>query len=315
MNNTKKYYGPKFDAHIHLRGVKDTQEMLQYLEEFNVQKFVGIVWEDQKEEVEKHFPDHFIFARFLSLQLVAQNKIQTALDFIDKAYERGYPLIKFWLSPRWIDYALERFNIRNPSRIELDDPKLEPIFSRLEDHDLTLLIHVADPNTYYHRKYQPVSRYGRKKDHLKELENVITRHPKLRVIGAHFAGQPECLTNLSRWLDNYPNFYVDTASARWMARELGHQREKSVWFFEKYQDRILFGTDIISGRRDLGEIPSYYLDRYRTYQTLFETPIDGMLLPFPDEENNNDTTINGLDLSYSVLKKIYWDNSIRLLGG
>ncbi len=311
MKIQPKYDGPKFDAHIHIGNVDDTQKMLQYLKEFNVQKFVGIVWEDRKEEIEKHFPDQFVLARFLPLQKLASRDYKFVLNWIDEVYEREYPMLKLWLGPRWRDYAEKEFGVTDLN-ITLDHPKLEPIFERIEDYNFEFLVHVSDPDTFYEKKYQPVSRYGRKKDHLKELENILIRHPKLRVQGAHFASQPEHLDNLSKWLDTFPNLTIDTASARWMTREFGHQREKVTHFFEKYADRILFGTDVMSGRTDLGEIPEYYLVRYQTFLALLETSIEGEPLPFPDEENNNATMINGLDLPLSVLKKIYWENSMRV---
>ncbi|MFX1513419.1 MAG: amidohydrolase family protein [Promethearchaeota archaeon] len=313
MKITKKYEGPKYDAHIHLTTVEKIQEMLRYIEEFNIQKAVGIVWEHRKEEIEEHFPDQFTLARFLPLRELASRDYDFVLNWIDQTYEQEYVMLKFWLGPRWRDYAEREFKLKNLN-ITLDDPDLDPIFERMEDYNFIFLVHVSDPDLFYDKRYQPVSRYGRKEEHLKELENVLVKHPKLRVQGAHFASQPEHLDNLSRWLDRFPNLSIDTASARWMTREFGRQRKRAKEFFERYQDRILFGSDVMSGRNDLDPIPNYYIDRYHTFQALFETSIEGQPLPFPDDENNNETKIFGLDLPVKILKKIYWENSRKLYG-
>ncbi|MBD3190477.1 MAG: amidohydrolase family protein, partial [Candidatus Heimdallarchaeota archaeon] len=128
----------------------------------------------------------------------------------------------------------------------------------------------------------------------------------------HMAGQPEHLDNLGRWLDKYPNLYVDTASAKWMARAFSQQKEKAKKFFIKYSNRVLFGTDMVSGRTDREPLPNYYYNRYLTFQALWETAVEGLKMPIPDPENNNETKINGLDLPLNVLKKLYWENGKQL---
>ena len=189
---------------------------------------------------------------------------------------------------------------------------LDPIFSKIEDLGLTLLFHISDPDIFYNTKYQPESYYGTKKQHLKELENIISRHPDMKVIGAHMAGQPERLDNLGKWFEKYPNFYVDMSSAKWMAREFFYDPEGTVEFYKLYQDRIMFGTDIVTGRTDREPIPGYYYLRYLSLLALLETDARNLPLPVADPENNNETVINGLDLPMNVLRKIYWENAKKL---
>ena len=54
------------------------------------------------------------------------------------------------------------------------------------------------------------------------------------------ANNPEDLAEVGRWLDTYPNLYVDIASR---IGELGRQPRTARRFFEQYADRILLGTD------------------------------------------------------------------------
>jgi predicted TIM-barrel fold metal-dependent hydrolase len=227
-------------------------------------------------------------------------------DEIEEIHRQGFPIVKFWFGPRVRDYVKEYYKIETKT-IRLSDPFFKSIFAKMEELGLILLIHVSDPDLWYEKVYQPVSKYGTKMEHLEDFEEILSSFPKLKVQQAHFGGQPEDLENLSRWFDSYPNYYIDSSSARWMARELGKYPEKARDFFIKYSDRILFGTDIVQDRNK--PISEYYQTRYYTFQAILETSVKDLPLPFPDPENDNNTKINGLDLPLDVLKKIYWENA------
>ena len=72
------------------------------------------------------------------------------------------------------------------------------------------------------------------------------RHPSLRVVGAHLGSLEYDLDELASRLDAYDNFAVDT-SARF--RDLvSHGGKRLRDFFLTYDDRILFGTDVVARR-------------------------------------------------------------------
>jgi predicted TIM-barrel fold metal-dependent hydrolase len=305
---SSKYDGPKFDAHVHLGDRKGIPNLIKFREEFNIQKSIGIVWDDNTEELETKFPDKFVLAKYFRSKHMFTTTSDPKLltDAIENIHQQGFPIVKFWFGPRVRDYVKEYFKVE-PDVIRLSDPFFKSIFAKMEELGLILLIHVSDPDLWYEKVYQPVSKYGTKKDHLADFEEILSSFPKLKVQQAHFGGQPEDLENLSRWFETYPNYYIDTSSARWMARELGRYPEKAREFFIKHSDRILFGTDIVQDRNK--PISTYYQTRYYAFQALLETPIRDLPLPFPDPENDNKTKINGLDLPLDVLKKIYWENA------
>ncbi|MBA7554651.1 hypothetical protein ES705_47280 [subsurface metagenome] len=195
----------------------------------------------------------------------------------------------------------------------MNDPKLEPIFTKLEELKFTLLIHVSDPDLLYEKIYQPPSKFGIKKNHTNALKNILEKYPKLKIIGAHMASQPENLNYLDSWLDKYPNLYVDTGSAKWMVREFAYKKEETINFFKKHKNRILFGTDLVAGRTDREPLPGYYINRFLSFQALFETDVENLPLPIPDLENDNKTRINELNLSQDILKRRYWENSSKLI--
>ncbi len=110
-------------------------------------------------------------------------------------------------------------------------------------------------------------------------------------------------------MDRFPNVVVDTASSRWMARELSKDAEKARGFMLKYSDRVLFGTDLFSNR-DVSD----FSGRYVAQRILWETNERDTPLPFPDADTKDTggTAINGLDLPLSVLGKLYWENANRI---
>ncbi len=311
----KKYTGPVFDSHTHLGSVDDVKTMVKYSERFNIKKIFGIVRDNKtKLNIQNEFPDLFVFAIFLSIREALQGDIKGSLDFLDKAYEQGFTLGKLWFSPRWVNYfKAENLKIKFRTQdVHLNDPKLEQIFTKLEELKFTLLIHVSDPDLLYEKNYQPSSKFGIKKNHTNALKNILEKYPKLKIIGAHMASQPENLNLLDSWLNKYPNLYVDTGSAKWMVREFAYKKEEVINFFKKHKNRILFGTDLVAGRTDREPLPGYYINRFLSFQALFETDIENLPLPMPDQENDNKTQINGLNLSQDILKRIYWENSNKL---
>jgi len=302
-----KYAGKKWDAHVHLYRLEDTAELISYAAEYKVEKFTAIVRDDWH-IYEEAFPGQFVFARFIISQNVFNGHLQKALEDLQAIADAGYPFVKLWYSPRWRRFVEEHFQA-NVEGFRLDAPALDPLFQKIEDLNLGLLLHSADPDLFYRLKYQPESYYGSKTQHLKELENILNKHPEMKIQVAHMAGQPEHLDHLAQWLDKYPQLYVDTSSAKWMARAFSYNPEVARQFFLDYQNRILFGTDIVTGRTDREPIPGYYYLRYLSFQALLETDIQKFPLPLDDPENNNETIINGLDLPLKVLRKIYWENS------
>lgn len=279
--------------------------MLEIEDKFGVTTQIGIVHsKDGFLAAKEKYPQRFVFAKYLSLRDIAHYNVEPVIDDIMKTRDEGYSLAKTWFGPRWVDYIEDV-----PNGFRIDDPRLEPIFQALEDNELPLLIHVADPDTYFTLHYQDASKYGTKDGHLAELEAVIERHPHLHFQVPHFGSQPEIhrLPHLASWLNRFPNVIIDTASSRWMARELSKDVQKAREFILKFSDRVLFGTDLSANRGDM----EYFEGRYRAQRILWETGVQDEPLPFEDADTKDSggTFINGLDLPQSVLQKLYWKNA------
>ncbi|MCA9268471.1 MAG: amidohydrolase family protein, partial [Planctomycetales bacterium] len=120
-------------------------------------------------------------------------------------------------------------------------------------------------------------------------------------IGAHVANNAEDLATVGRWLDAYPNLYVEIASR---IGELGRQPFTARQFFIRYQERILFGTD--------GPWPEA---RVRLYWRFLET--NDEYFPYSEKEfpPQGFWNIYGVDLPDDVLRKVYHENAARIVPG
>ena len=208
---------------------------------------------------------------------------------------------------------------RNPdgSLIRIDDRRWDPIWEACGRLGLVVIIHTADPAAFFepidetNERWEELSRhpdwsfhrpgFPTREELLAARNRVIERHPNTRFLGAHMANNPEDLATVGRWLDRYPNLYVEIAAR---IGELGRQPYTARKFFLKYADRILFGTD---GPRH----PARLVLHWRFLETWDEY--------FPYAENafppQGFWRIYGLGLPDEVLRKIYYENAVRLIPG
>lgn len=198
--------------------------------------------------------------------------------------------------------------------VAVDDPRIDPIWAKCGELGIPVEIHVSDPKAFftpvdaYNERYDELgnnpewafngSEYPSKMEILEARNRVMERHPNTIFIGAHFGNLPEDLAEVGKWLDTYPNFYVDI-DAR--ISELGRQPYSARRFFIKYQDRILFGTDTPCDA-----------EAYRLYFRFLETD-DEYIDPTPAHKLQGRWRIYGLYLPDAVLEKIYNKNALSIL--
>jgi hypothetical protein len=208
---------------------------------------------------------------------------------------------------------------REGKLIRPDDPRFDPVWARAGELGIPVLWHCADPLAFFepiderNERWEELHRrpdwsfHGRDFPTHQELIDaqlrVIERHPQTTFICAHMDNLPEQLGKLSEYLDQYPNMYVET-SAR--IAELGRQPYTSRRFFLKYQDRILFGTDG-PGTPDKLTPQFALLETYDEYFPYVDDPTR-----FPPQGFWN---IYGIGLPDEILRKVYFENALRLMPG
>jgi uncharacterized protein len=199
------------------------------------------------------------------------------------------------------------------SRLKVDDPELDPIWETCGRLGVPVLIHTAEPAPFFDpldftnerwlelalyrsRRYQDPS-FPRFEELIAERDRMFARHPRTTFIAAHMAYHANDLARLGRLFDRLPNVHSEVAA---VLAELGRQPRTARAFFEKYQDRLLFGKD--SFQPD--EYPYYwrtfetadeYFDYYRDYHAFWK--------------------LYGMDLPDAVLRKLYYANALKLIKG
>ena len=215
--------------------------------------------------------------------------------------------------------------------IRIDDGRFDPIMKQAAQLNAVIAIHVGDPKAFFEPPTPQNERwdelklapdwsfYGQDYPPLMELwqqtERLVSRHPGTTFLFIHL-GLAEDLDYMERLLDAHPNVYVDT-SAR--VPEFGrHPVEKQRRFFTKFQDRILFGTDlaISPDHWQLGsvsETPVGFEDAVKFYEAhfrFFETELKAIDHPTPIQGR---WKVNAIHLPPAVLRKLYYDNAEKLI--
>lgn len=214
------------------------------------------------------------------------------------------------------DFGL-RYRNADGSLIAIDDPRWDPIWECCARNKLPVIMHTADPSAFFRPADESNERYGELRAHpewsfagpgypareaLHAARNrVVARHPNTMFIAAHFGNDAEDLAELSQWMDAYPNLLIEFSSR---LNELGRQPYSSRAFFEKYQDRIMLGTD--------GPFPE---ERLRIYWRFLETRDEYFLYSEKSPPPQGDWRIYGLGLPPEILKKVYHANAAKWIPG
>lgn len=216
----------------------------------------------------------------------------------------------------------------------VDDPELDPVFEAAGELGMPIAIHSGDPRAFW----QPIDGRNERVDELRahpgwalygqpvpsfdeildQLERRIARHPKTTFISVHFGNCAEDPDRVARMLRAYPNLFIDTAAR---IPEMGrHNPEKMRRFFEEFQDRILFGSDLGVGAKGTplflgseGSTPPTAAEEqlfFSATHRYFETADRNFPHPTPIQGN---WKISGIALPRPILEKIYYKNAARLL--
>lgn len=208
--------------------------------------------------------------------------------------------------------------------VAVDDPRFDPMWDAAGQLGIPVAIHTSDPRAFF----EPVDRFNERWDELQahpdwsfhggdfpsnhELQEarrrVMSRHPRTNFVCLH-AADPEDLGYVSECMDAHPNMFVDIAAR---ISELGRQPRASRKFIERYQDRVLFGTDAVPGGLDMPQ-QLFCEELYEIYYRFLETEDEYFVYAPLNRSPQGRWRISGLGLPESILHKIYSANARRLL--
>jgi len=203
--------------------------------------------------------------------------------------------------------------------MHLNDERMDPLLHECGLFGMPISIHVADPiwmympmdinndgmmNAYNWRieMKEGMLNHG---ELLRTLEHAVQKHPDTIFIACHFANCTHDLQIFGDMLDKYPNLYGDISSR---LKEIATVPRYAAAFIEKYQDRLLFGSDV---GYDITKPMKYSTDIYEISFRLLET-IDEHIYMYDLFKYH--WPLYGLGLSDNVLKKLYNENAKRTFG-
>jgi hypothetical protein len=218
-----------------------------------------------------------------------------------------------------------RTNITSGTLVKIDDPRFDPMWDACGQLNMPVAIHISDPVAFFtptdrfNERYEELSNhpdwsfYGHDFPSNAELiearNRVITRHPKTRFIVLHVGNFSENLGNVSENLDRFDNMTVDIAAR---IGELGRQPREARAFLDKYQDRVLFGTDATPHG---DEYPQQVFNDtlYEIYYRFLETDDEYFDYAPAKVPPQGRWRISGVNLPESILRKVYNGNAAREL--
>lgn len=264
---------------------------------------------NQIENTKNNFPNRFVIFTNVDFAKIGEagwteKAVRKLEDDVKKHGAKGLKI-----------YKSLGFSVKdNGKLVPVDDPRIDPIWAKCGELGIPVIIHTADPAPFW----QPVDSFnerwlelkthqGRKRDASKgdfsweqlieQQHNVFRKHPKTTFINAHMGWYPNNLAKLDSLMDVFPNMYAEIGA---VIAELGRQPRMAKKFFEKRQDRILFGKD------------SYVPDEYATYFRVLET--EDEYFPY-HKKYHAFWRMYGLGLSDEILKKVYYKNALKIIPG
>ncbi|MFT6796859.1 MAG: putative TIM-barrel fold metal-dependent hydrolase [Maribacter sp.] len=304
------------DIHSHQRdmSVKKLTTLIKDMERLNEGIMVnlsggsGASLKEKIENIEKSFPNRFVVFANVDFEGLGTDdwglKAAAQLEKDVKNGARGLKIFKS-LGLRYKDI--------NGNRVAIDDERLDPVWAKCGELGIPVLIHAADPKSFWddmdssnERWLELKTRPRRKRSAtdpapweqiIQEQHNMFKKHPKTNFINAHMGWYANNLGKLGALMDQMPNMYVGIAA---VIAELGRQPQNARAFFDKYQDRILFGKD------------SWKPEEFPTYFRVLES--NDEYFPYY-KKYHAFWSMYGLNLSDEVLKKVYYKNALQLVPG
>jgi predicted TIM-barrel fold metal-dependent hydrolase len=287
-------------------------------------------------EICEEFPRYYAWCTTFDLNGIgAPEWPNEVIDKLKRDFGRGALAVKVW---KEIGMQLKD---SNENFTQVDDPVFDSIFNFIKAEEKTLMMHIGDPPGYWlstgpdgypdawYKEGNGVwNRVGAFRGEvsydtlMRARDRVLEKHPDLRIVGCHMGNLSFDVNQVARRLDRYPNYAVETSFT--LPFLMDQAREKVREFFLKYQDRILYGSDISGGLvaspflvdmskinekwtgEEILKLKTALLQQYEQDFNYFATD---------QEFSRGNYYVKGLALPDEVLRKIYFDNAIVWIPG
>ena len=214
---------------------------------------------------------------------------------------------------------------RNGKFIMVDDPALDPVINFIISRKIAITGHLGEPrncwlpldkmtvsgdssyfaeNPKYHMFLHPD--FPSYEDQINARDHLLEKHPDLIFVGCHLGSLEWNVDELAKRLDKFPNMAVDMAARIChLEYQSASDRNRVRDFCIKYQDRLLYGTDLSDeGSGTVQELSD----------NIHQTWIDDWKYFTSDEKMRSKSfrgEFQGLKLPKEVVRKIYSENAIK----
>ncbi len=319
----------KIDIHAHYRYPRAYMPALH--QKWNMQWVLvnvakedstGIVrsWDPYVAHAQAHPDLFFLCSSLIGVGIDAPDFAQRAIERLGQEIDSGARMVKVWKN-----FGMVTKDARG-NFIQIDDTRLQPIWDFLKDQGIPVIAHIGEPeqawrpidpdnphaeyyknNPQYHAYQLPeIPSY---ETIIAARDQWIENNPDLQILCAHLGSMSHDVDMVAERLDKFPNMQVEPA-ARFgdLARQ---DSEKVRAFFEKYQDRIMFGSDYGNSTSEDAmtdvDLDAEETDLDASYDILWKylSSTDSLVV-------RRQKTV-GLGLPTSVLQKVYFQNAANFL--
>lgn len=276
---------------------------------------------DEYVALAQKYPDLFwLCSSLIGIGIDAPDYAEKEIARLDKEIAQGAKMVKVWKNFGMVT--------RDSSGryIQIDDPRLQPIWDFLKERNIPVMAHIAEPVQAWRPLSEKSPHYGYYREHpeyhaynfpeiptyetiIGARDNWIAQNQGLQILCAHLGSMSHDIDMVAERLDKYPNMKAELAAR--FGDLTTQDSEKVRAFFETYQDRIMFGSDfgnrVPQNTLAPEEIAAEQKDLSDNYDLLHR------YLSTSDTVQIRGQTNVGLGLPDSVLKKLYVTNIVNFL--
>jgi predicted TIM-barrel fold metal-dependent hydrolase len=277
----------KIDIHEHIKDIGQAERVLKIMDDLHIEKMVllgtpSLTFHEKTDKFEK-YDEHN----------------EKMLEIKEKYPDRFSVFVT--INPEDKDAAkkLENYSIRGASGLKLyhgvipslghiNSSEMYEVYENCKELNLPVIIHVELLNA----------------TQMEEFRRVIEDFPDVKFNCPHLCGSATRLEILSKLLDSYPNLTTDMGPWHRVGKYAVNNTQQFREFFIKYQDRIMFATDIV-------------LDETWESDSLvrewFECGINLLEKKYFTCYKEEGRILEGLNLPTEVLEKIYLINPTKFV--
>lgn len=322
----------KIDAHIHVN--TDKPAFLEAAVEHNFRvitintdvSYYPDIYKQRDYAIHQKqaFPEKIVYATTFKMQGWDEPDWQEkTIAYIEESLTKEAIAVKVWKN-----IGME-FKDKKGNFILIDNPRFDPIFDHLAKRGIPVVGHIGEPKNCwlpieemtvnndknyfkshpeYHMYLHP--EYPSYEDLINSRDRMLEKHPDLKFIGCHLGSLEWSVDELGKCLDRFPNMAVDfSARMCHFQFQTAEDRERVRNFFMKYQDQLIYGTDLnTDGTENSEELKQNVQEKWMDDWKYLTTD---SIMAVPEVERE----FQGLALPRKIIEKIYRINAEKWYTG